>query len=214
MLIVNNVAPQVYLGPTPPRIPVGPFTVTGSFSDPGPDRWTATVSYGDRTKVVKLALKPNKTFTLAHRYSKRGTYTITVKVTDSDGATGTKTMRVLVAPKPKPNPSQPHTNQRPDEIWARIAGFDASQAWVVPILGNVSGGLNAWCVHAASGGSDGLGARESGVSPRVEGVRPADRPGHGWRAGRFAQVCGCTLVRSLRPWMQLRREREPGKGVP
>ena len=81
-LIVNNVAPQVYLGPTPPRIPVGPFTVVGSFSDPGPDRWTATVSYEDRTKVAKLALKPNKTFTLAHRYSKRGTYTITVKVTD------------------------------------------------------------------------------------------------------------------------------------
>ena len=76
-------------------------------------------------------------------------------------------MHVLVTPKPKPR----HDDAR---VPARIAGFDASQAWVVPILGNVSGGLNAWCVHAASGGSDGLGAEKSGVSPRVEGARPAD----------------------------------------
>ena len=95
--------------PPPSKVPVGTFTTSGSFVDPGTDTWTATVSYGDKTKTAKLALAPDHTFKLSHRYARKGTYTLTVKVTDSDGAMGTQTIRVVVGPKKAPPPRRkPH----------------------------------------------------------------------------------------------------------
>src|SRR5262249_50940454 len=45
---------------------------TGSFTDPGPDTWTATVDYGDGSGVQPLALNPDQTFTLSHTYTASG----------------------------------------------------------------------------------------------------------------------------------------------
>jgi hypothetical protein len=68
----------------------------GSFIDPSPDTWTATVNYGDGGGVQTLTLNPNKTFNLGHVYTKKGTYRVIVKVTDDDGTVGTATFTVRV----------------------------------------------------------------------------------------------------------------------
>lgn len=105
-ITVNNVAPTVSIAAPPAKVPVGRFTGSGFFSDPGADRWTATVNYGDRTKTARLALAPDRSFKLAHRYARRGTYKITVKVTDSDGGVGTQMIRVVVGPKKRIPPKR------------------------------------------------------------------------------------------------------------
>jgi hypothetical protein len=101
-ITVNDVIPAVTINPPPPSVTVGPFVGSGSFSDPGADTWTATVNYGDKSKTVNLALAPNKTFKLWHRYTRRGVYTITVKVTDSDGASGSQSIQLVVGPRRSP----------------------------------------------------------------------------------------------------------------
>jgi hypothetical protein len=62
----------------------------GSFTDPDPQLWSASVDYGDGSGSVPLVLT-GKTFALSHLYDDNGTYHVTVKVTDSTGATGTGT---------------------------------------------------------------------------------------------------------------------------
>ena len=62
------------------------YTAAGSFTDPGNDVWSATVSYGDGA-AKPLALT-GKTFALSNRYSAAGTYTVSVSVNDGDGGTG------------------------------------------------------------------------------------------------------------------------------
>ena len=39
-----------------------------SFTDPGADTWTGTVSYGDGTGARALRLHADKTFVLSHRF--------------------------------------------------------------------------------------------------------------------------------------------------
>jgi PKD repeat protein len=71
------------------------FTRTGSFSDPDPDQWTATVNYGDGSGTQAVALA-GKGFTLANRYLAAGTHTVTVTVSDNDGGTNSGSAQVVV----------------------------------------------------------------------------------------------------------------------
>jgi parallel beta-helix repeat protein len=69
---------------------------TGSFRDPDPDTWRAVVDYGDGSGFVPLALAPDRSFTLAHRYDSEGNFLVAVRVTDSEGLSGTTTLDVAV----------------------------------------------------------------------------------------------------------------------
>jgi glucose/arabinose dehydrogenase len=96
---VNDLPPTVFLTPAKSPAPVGKFADVGWFTDPGNESWNATVNYGDRSKTVKLSLRPDKTFSLAHRYVRRGSYTITVRVIDADGSVGTQTLSIVIGRK-------------------------------------------------------------------------------------------------------------------
>ena len=93
---VENVAPVVSLGEDLIQ-PLGEsVSIVGSFTDPGADSWTATVSWGDGTEPEALTLNEDKTFTLDRTYTGSGTYTITVTVTDDDAAEGSDDLVVSV----------------------------------------------------------------------------------------------------------------------
>ena len=83
VLMINDVIPTVNLGGTAVTFNGLDFSQGGSFTDPGPDTWTAAVNYGDGTGSQPLSLNADKTFSLSHQYPKSGTYT--VKVTVNDG---------------------------------------------------------------------------------------------------------------------------------
>lgn len=91
---VSNVAPTVKLSKSwiNSRGWVG---VTGSFTDPGEDTWTATIDFGDGSGPLPLTLKDNKTFTMGHSYSE-GHYTVKVAVRDDDGGEGSSTCTAIV----------------------------------------------------------------------------------------------------------------------
>jgi hypothetical protein len=94
---VLNVAPSVSLGAPAGVLARHPLARVGSFADPGADTWTATVDYGDGSGAHPLALRPDKTFALAHTYAAPGAFTVTVRVTDKDGGVGTGTLAVHVS---------------------------------------------------------------------------------------------------------------------
>lgn len=71
------------------------FSSSGSFADPDPDTWTATVDYGDGSPPEPLALS-GQSFALAHLYKDDGLFTVLVTVTDSANASGQDTARVAV----------------------------------------------------------------------------------------------------------------------
>jgi hypothetical protein len=71
------------------------FTTSGSFTDPGPDTWTANVDYGDGTGTQPLTIT-GMTFALNHTYDSHGTFFVTVEVTDDDGASDSETFIVSV----------------------------------------------------------------------------------------------------------------------
>ncbi|MCK6550511.1 PKD domain-containing protein [Myxococcota bacterium] len=99
LVTVRNVAPM-------PLIVVAPggdlideaqtFVATGSFLDPGPGPFAATVDYGDGSGVSPLALAPDGTFVLSHFYGDDGFFPVTVTVVDGAGASGTAMVRVTV----------------------------------------------------------------------------------------------------------------------
>jgi PKD repeat protein len=93
-VVVNNVAPWVYVGEG--------YGAEGSqllswvsFSDPGEGPWTGTVDYGDGTGVQPLELN-SSSFELSHVYARHGVYTMTVTVTDAAGGVGSATNTVYV----------------------------------------------------------------------------------------------------------------------
>jgi hypothetical protein len=95
-ITVTNVAPIVEAGPDATIDEGGTFTGSGSFTDPGPDTWTATVDYGDGSGVQPLALNADKTFNLSRVYADNSSYTVTVTVTDDDSGVGNDTLVVTV----------------------------------------------------------------------------------------------------------------------
>ncbi len=67
-----------------------------SFTDPGADRWTGAVDYGDGSGAQPLVLS-GRSAVLAHTYAAPGTYVVRVNVRDDDDATpGTATATVVV----------------------------------------------------------------------------------------------------------------------
>ncbi len=93
---------------TPPAVDAGPdaiitegdgFVQAGSFTDPDPDMWSATVDYGDGSGVQALTLS-GMNFELNHLYADDGTYIITVQVSDDVGGVGTDTVTVVVENAP------------------------------------------------------------------------------------------------------------------
>ena len=97
-LTVNNVSPALNLGGNA-SIPVASqLAQSGAFVDPGADTWTASVNYGDGGGFATLALRPDKTFDLTHRYTRPGEYTVAVTIADDDLASDTKTFVVTVLP--------------------------------------------------------------------------------------------------------------------
>ncbi len=70
--------------------------LSGSFTDPGSDTWTATVDYGDGSGIQTLALNPDKTFDLSHTYTDNGEYTVVVTVEDDESGSGSGNLFVMV----------------------------------------------------------------------------------------------------------------------
>ncbi len=95
---VVNTAPDVTL----PDLagPEGSLSsAPGSFVDPDPQQWSASIDYGDGSGPAPLVLA-GKTFVLSHVYDDNGTYRVTVKVTDSAGAAGTATSTARITNVP------------------------------------------------------------------------------------------------------------------
>jgi hypothetical protein len=95
---VTNIAPRVYGGASV-RVRRGAlFARRCSFTDPGADAWTGTVSYGDGTGARPLRLHADKTFVLNHRFrvARGRVCTVTVKVHDDDGGRGVARFKVTV----------------------------------------------------------------------------------------------------------------------
>ena len=83
---VTNVAPAIAPFPTLTLFSRESGTLSGSFTDPGQDPWSATVDYGDGAGVQPLSLIGG-TFTLSPSYPRPGSYTMTVTVADDDVTT-------------------------------------------------------------------------------------------------------------------------------
>ena len=91
---IANVAPTIAPA-APATIDIGQsYTGTGSFTDPGADSFTGTVSYGDGSPTTALAISGHG-FSLSHTYDAPGSYTITVRISDGI-ATTTHTRSVTV----------------------------------------------------------------------------------------------------------------------
>jgi len=94
-VVVNNVAPVVDAGPDVVLIAGETLARAGSFTDPGPDSWSATADYGDGSGPEALTLD-GFLFQLGHRYATAGTFLATVVVSDDDGGAGSDTVVVQV----------------------------------------------------------------------------------------------------------------------
>jgi len=159
---VENVAPMVAPLPTVPVKEGEDYAVTGSFTDPGTDRWTATVRYGNGSAEAPLALD-GKSFALSHRYARYGSYPVTVKVTDSFGGTGTQTAVVTVQ------------NVAPVFAALPAARIDAGDRWTATAT-FTDPGVNEWTATVDYG--DGAGARAVPVSGKgIALAERYDRPG-------------------------------------
>jgi DNA/RNA endonuclease G (NUC1) len=95
---IANVAPTVNALSGAAISEGGVYALSGSFNDPGDDRWAATVSYGDGSGAQPLTLV-GRTFSLSHTYANNGQYTVTVTVseTGAGAAGGSQSATVTVA---------------------------------------------------------------------------------------------------------------------
>jgi DNA/RNA endonuclease G (NUC1)/PKD repeat protein len=95
-ITVANVAPIIgdFPGAT---LNVGDtYTVSGSFTDPGAETWTATLNWGDGSAASTATLS-SRNFSLTHAYTSPGTFTVTVSIADDDSTTS-RTQTVVVTP--------------------------------------------------------------------------------------------------------------------
>jgi hypothetical protein len=90
---VNNVPPIVDAGPDI-AFDDGDLSISGFFTDPGDDIWTATVNFGDDSGDQELIPNADKTFSLSHTYVDNGVFPVTACVDDDDGGSGCDTVEV------------------------------------------------------------------------------------------------------------------------
>jgi ELWxxDGT repeat protein len=93
---VANVAPVVAAGRDATLVLGQALDRSVTFTDPGPDTWTATVDFGDGSAPASLVLA-GRSLTLTHSYAAIGDYTLTVIVTDDDGGSGSDSFVVAVS---------------------------------------------------------------------------------------------------------------------
>ena len=93
--VIPNVSPAVSALPGATLLVGEHYAASGSFADPDPDAWTATVDYGDGGGAQPLGLSGNA-FSLAHTYAAAGSFTVTVTVSDNDGGAGSSSATVHV----------------------------------------------------------------------------------------------------------------------
>jgi PKD repeat protein len=84
---VADFIPVVNLGPDVSLRNGQTLTVSGSFTDPSADTWTAFVNYGDGNQLLPLALTRHA-FALSHQYTNLGDHMVTVYVLDDDNVEG------------------------------------------------------------------------------------------------------------------------------
>ena len=96
----SNVAPAVSAGLDVTIVEGHTFAGSGTFSDPDPDTWTATVDYGDGSGIQALPLQSDHSFSLSHPYGEGGHFSATVAVTDNRGAVGRGVISVVVEELP------------------------------------------------------------------------------------------------------------------
>ncbi|MBI1929680.1 PKD domain-containing protein [Candidatus Poribacteria bacterium] len=95
-ITVNNVAPTVNAGPDLTRSEGDPsVTITASFTDPGSDTHTATITW--RAGVSDTINPATSPISASHTYARdNGSYTVTVTVTDDDAGSGSDSLTVTV----------------------------------------------------------------------------------------------------------------------
>jgi DNA/RNA endonuclease G (NUC1) len=91
---VTNVAPVIGAVPNGSLQVGATYNVTGSFTDPGADAWTATVHWGDGSAAEVVPLS-GRNFSLTHIYTAAGTYSVSIDIADDD-ASATSTHSVTV----------------------------------------------------------------------------------------------------------------------
>ena len=96
---VSNVAPAVAAIPDATVQAGAAYTVSGSFTDPGADTWTATVDFGDGT-APEQAILTARSFSLAHVYRAAGTFTVAVTIADDDGSVSSTHTVTVSTPAP------------------------------------------------------------------------------------------------------------------
>lgn len=97
-ITVQNVLPTISLRPQEQFLTIGEELqgISGGFTDPGTDSWTATVDYGTGPAPLDLV---GKSFVLPnHRFDKQGLYTVTVAIGDGQGNPVTSSFVVSVLP--------------------------------------------------------------------------------------------------------------------
>ena len=91
----RNTAPEITLDTAAPATEGTHWTLTGDFTDPDADSWTASVDHGDGT-VEALELD-GTAFTLDHVWADDGPRTVTVTVRDDAGGETSAAVEVPVA---------------------------------------------------------------------------------------------------------------------
>jgi DNA/RNA endonuclease G (NUC1) len=92
-VVIDNVAPAIGTLSDATILPGETYSVSGTFTDPGADSWSATVNYGEGAAQA-LALS-GQSFSLSHTYTEVGTFTVTVGINDGT-TTSTRTTTVTV----------------------------------------------------------------------------------------------------------------------
>jgi endonuclease G len=92
---VANVAPIVASIPDTTLLQGETYSASGSFTDPGVDPFSATVSYEGRSEPLTLA---GRSFQLTHRYATAGSFTVIAAV--SDGAATSEARATVVVETP------------------------------------------------------------------------------------------------------------------
>ncbi len=86
MVTVHNVAPSIDAGPDVEADTGEVVEIDATFTDPGADTWTATISWGDGTIDDPATVEATtKTVSGRHTYLSADTWTVTVCVSDGDG---------------------------------------------------------------------------------------------------------------------------------